>query len=223
MAATVFVFLIRPSVKRGVLLLGSAALLITCVAAFDLRVVIPGTSREFSIDQLSQSVVSIFSNGEHTELENTKAWRLAWWNKIWGYTAEGPYFWTGKGYGVNLAESDGFPAGTRDEPLRSPHNSHLTFLARSGIPGFVLWIALQLTWAIGLVRAYILAARNNLHECAMVFAWILAYWIAFMVCAAFDVFLEGPMAGIPFWTLFGLGWGAKELFYAKVRERELTA
>jgi hypothetical protein len=39
------------------------------------------------------------------------------------------------------------------------------------------------------------------------FIWLLAYWLAFMINAAFDVSLEGPTCGIPFWTIFGLGWG----------------
>ena len=32
--------------------------------------------------------------------------------------------------------------------------------------------------------------------------------------AAFDVSLEGPVCGIPFWIIFGLGWGS----YLKFRE-----
>jgi len=49
-----------------------------------------------------------------------------------------------------------------------------------------------------------------------IFAWLMAYWLAFTVAAGFDVFLEGPMAGIPFWTLFGIGWGAHILFQSQL-------
>jgi len=41
--------------------------------------------------------------------------------------------------------------------------------------------------------------------------WILAYWIAFIVNASFDVFLEGPQAGIWFWCLFGFGAAMLEI------------
>ena len=219
--STLFVFGIRPKWDRLGLLLAVALLVVASMAAFDVRIVIPDTTREFSLNQLSQSFVSIFSSGEHSELENTKAWRLAWWNKIWDYTVEGPYFWMGKGYGINLADSDRFQAGTRDEPLRSPHSSHLTFLARSGVPGFLLWTALQVGWAVTMVRGYFAASRIKSTEFALVIAWLLSYWVAFIVCAGFDVFLEGPMAGIPFWTVFGLGWGAKVLLDAQIHRSEV--
>ncbi len=34
--------------------------------------------------------------------------------------------------------------------------------------------------------------------------WLMAYWLAFLVNAGFDVFLEGPMGGVLFWSLIGL-------------------
>ena len=73
---------------------------------------------------------------------------------ILDYTAFGDHFWTGKGYGINLADSDGFQVVWEGSPLRSPHNSHLTFLARSGVPGLALWALLQATVFFSLLRAY---------------------------------------------------------------------
>lgn len=52
------------------------------------------------------------------------------------------------------------------------------------------------------------------------FSWLIAYWLAFMVSASFDVFLEGPMAGIPFWSLFGMGWGAHVIFRTHLKQPE---
>ena len=40
------------------------------------------------------------------------------------------------------------------------------------------------------------------------FAFLVAYWMAFLVNTSFDVFLEGPMGGIWFWTLVGTGLGS---------------
>lgn len=214
--ASLFVCALRPKLDRLFLLVGASLLFIVGLGAFNVQVVVPGTTREFSLNQLSQSIVSIFGSGESGELENTRAWRLAWWDKIWDYTVNGPYFWMGKGYGINLADSDGFQVGTRDEPLRSPHNSHITFLARSGVPGFILWTTLQSAWALSMIRSYFEASRRHAREFALLFAWLFTYWVAFVVCAGFDVFFESPMGGIPFWTIFGLGWGSKILFDAQV-------
>ena len=222
MAASAFALLLRPRLERLGLIFGAGLLLIVAMAVVDLKIPTPKASREFSLSQLSNSVISMVSDTENSTLENTKKWRLMWWSKIWDYTVDGPYFWMGKGYGINLADSDAFQVGTREEPLRSPHSSHVTFLARSGVPGFILWVALQATWAGSMLISHVRARRRGLETWAGLFAWLLAYWIAFMVSAAFDVFFEGPMAGIPFWSLFGLGWGAQILFRS-VLERFRTS
>ena len=44
------------------------------------------------------------------------------------------------------------------------------------------------------------------------FLFLLAYWLAFMINTAFDVFLEGPMGGIWFWTIYGVGLAALWLY-----------
>ncbi len=217
LVACLFSILLRPQVGRIVTIVGTGLILVLLTAALDIRLTLPGTPRELSIDTLSEGLLSVVSQSDRVDLEGTKAWRLAWWRQIWSYTVNGPYFWMGKGYGINLADSDGFQVGTREEPLRSPHNSHLTFLARSGVPGFILWVALQAVWAVSMLRAYFQAKRSG-SQWAGVFAWLLAYWIAFLVEAGFDVSLEGPMAGIPFWTVFGIGWGSQLLV-----RRERTA
>jgi hypothetical protein len=213
LVACLFSLILRPRAGRTVAIIGTGLILVLLMAAFDVRFTPPGTPRELSIDILSDGLLSVVSESSRTDLEGTKAWRLAWWRQIWSYTVNGSYFWMGKGYGINLADSDGFQVGTREEPLRSPHNSHLTFLARSGVPGFIFWIALQGTWAASMLRAYIQAKKSR-YQWAGVFAWLLAYWIAFLIEAGFDVSLEGPMAGIPFWTVFGIGWGGRLLVRA---------
>lgn len=142
----------------------------------------------------------------------TREWRLRWWRTIVDYTVHGPYFWTGKGYGINLAEADGFVVGNRDRrPLRSPHNGHLTILARSGVPGAVLWLLLQGGFALSLLRAYRRSVRAGTDWWARVNLWILACWTTFIVNAAFEVSLEGPHGGIWFWSVFGFGIAALEL------------
>jgi hypothetical protein len=221
LVAAGFAILLRPRVHHLVFILGVGMLLTGAMAAFDLRLVVPTSGRELSLEQLMHGISSVVGTSERADLEGTKRWRLLWWGDIRDYTIRGPYFWTGKGYGINLADSDGFQVGSRDEPLRSPHNSHLTFLARSGVPGFSLWLALQVTWAAMMLKSYLRARRLQASEWRIVFAWLLVYWLAFTVAAAFDVFLEGPMAGIPFWTILGLGWGGHTLFWAQV-ERQST-
>jgi O-antigen ligase len=164
--------------------------------------------RSVSPQALVQSFKSVFQETGTGYHDGSRRWRLEWWGDIWDYTVNGEYFWTGKGYGVNLADDDGyqvFGSGHGQAVLRSPHNSHLTFLARSGVPGFIAWIALQVLFGAALLRAYRKARRQGREDLAKLNLWVLAYWWAFMVNAGFDVFLEGPQGGIWFWSLFGFG------------------
>jgi O-antigen ligase len=168
-----------------------------------------GQDRTLSMTQLRDDLTSIFSVAPTSSLQGTKDFRLAWWSYIVSYTVDGPYFWTGKGFGVNLADDDHFQV-TADDSLRSPHNSHMTVLARMGVPGLVLWIAIQSAFGLALVRT-ILRLRGQSSEdrrWAAILTWILIYWTAMLVDTSFDPYLEGPQGGIWFWAVIGMGLAA---------------
>jgi hypothetical protein len=164
----------------------------------------PPKGRPAQLDQFIENILSIFGESSDKNLEGTKQFRLAWWGKIVDYTVFGEYFWTGKGFGVNLADTDGFQS-TADHSLRAPHNSHVTVLARMGVPGFVLWVALQLAFVLSLLRALVAHRRSGDLPLAALAACLLVYWLAMMVDTSFDPYLEGPQGGIWFWSVFGMG------------------
>lgn len=179
--------------------------------------------REVSAQQLISNVTSIFEDTNRGDLDDTREWRLNWWTEVIHYTFGGKYFWTGKGYGVNLALDDGF-LGTEDgPPLRSPHNAHMTFLARSGVPGLALWLLLQGVFAAGMLRGYFRAKKSGQEWWARVDAWVLAYWIAFNINASFDVYLEGPQAGIWFWSWIGFGTAVRVAQEWDLRRKKLES
>ncbi len=147
----------------------------------------------------------------------TREWRLNWWKDIVDYTVFGPYFLTGKGFGINLADDDGYQVEDDPSPLRSPHNGHLNILARAGVPGLLLWVVMQGAFALALIRAYLRMRAAGEEWWARVDLWLLAYWTVFQVNSAFEVALEGPHGGIWFWCLVGFGMAALE------RQRHLLA
>jgi len=171
----------------------------------------PRARRQISLDSLGALLASITSGADDTATgggEGTKQWRLRWWEKIGEETLTGPYFWGGRGFGVNLANVHGFQVIGGERSLRSPHNSHMTVLARMGVPGAILWILLN----IALVVRF-LGARRRALDCddsflAGILSWTLCYWVAFTVNTSFDVFLEGPQSGIWFWSVMGIGMAA---------------
>jgi len=164
-----------------------------------------GRARKVSPQQIIVNLQSVFGNNDEQYLSGTREWRLEWWSDIVNYTFFGEYFWGGKGFGINLADDDGFQGTAWEGQLRSPHNGHLNVLARAGVPGFMLWLLLQTTFGICQLSFFLHARRSGQERKARISLWILAYWIAFIVNASFDVFLESPQAGIWFWSLFGFG------------------
>ncbi|MCC7208687.1 MAG: hypothetical protein IT323_15375 [Anaerolineae bacterium] len=195
----------KTRLDRLLLILGALGCLLILTGGYS-TIKIPLGHRTLSIEQLVANVTSIVGQGDNSEggVEGTKQWRLNWWAKIIDYTYHGPYFWGGKGYGINLSLSDGF-AVTNTDALRSPHNGHMTILARSGVPGFFAWLLFLISAAIRLAReGYV--RRNTRPGEAKVAAWLLAYLAAFMIMTAFDVFLEGPPGGPWFWALFGMAF-----------------
>jgi O-Antigen ligase len=208
-ASILCVMVLRPGTRWGrPLYLGVMLFTLLVASNFKLNV---GVGRDVSAQSLLLNVQGITEDTGTPIRDGSRAWRLQWWNTITEYTVHGPYFWTGKGYGINLAESDGFRV-TEDNSLRSPHSVNFTFLARSGVPGLAVWVLLQLTFAFSLLRAHLQARRAGQPVWASVFLWLLAYWLAFIVNASFDVYLEGPQGGIWFWCLFGFGLAALERY-----------
>jgi hypothetical protein len=186
---------------------------IILLAVFGDSISIPGPhGQKFTGTQIWDKVESISGESAVPRYGNTIEWRLNWWKDIFNYTVRGKYFWTGKGFGINLADDDGYQIGS-EEALRSPHNGHLTFLARAGVPGFALWALVQGVWITSVIKTYWRARHNPERKTwAALFLFLIAYWTASMVQTAFDVELEGPMGGIWFWSMFGIGIAALRIY-----------
>ena len=218
----------RSQIYRGAMLAAAVILLVSFLGDLSFRYPAPpevhrsSLGREVSARQLLSNILGIAGieiSGVTDRAENrqkeldaigasTMRWRLDWWTVISDYTIFGPYFWQGKGYGINLADDDGFQMASGDRPrapLRHPHNGHMSVLARSGVVGLALWALLWVAWLYTLLSAR-RRFRNlgDTHAANLCFC-LFAGWIAFMINASFDVYLEGPMAGVWFWCLVGGG------------------
>jgi hypothetical protein len=169
------------------------------------------TERRVSSVQVVDNVASIFGRGSD-QTEGTKEWRERWWNIIVDNTVRGPYFWTGRGFGVNLALEDGFANWHDERPLRSPHNGHITILARAGIPGAALWGFFLATWLGAILHATSLARRCGQAKWAGLLLFVACYATSCVINASFDVALEAPMQGIWFWCLIGFGIGTTMIY-----------
>lgn len=205
MVAIILLSVLKPRLKFIVSMFGILIVVLSLFSFVNVEVQLFG--RTMSTAQLGRNALSIVGLYQDPfDLGGTRQWRIDWWNQIVNYTFHGDYFWTGKGFGINLAQDDGIIDLSGDtEPLRSPHNSHLTFLARGGVPLFFFWIVLQLAWAIGMLRTVFRARARGDTYWEHVGIFLLTYWVAMIVNMGFDVYLEGPMGGIWFWTIWGYG------------------
>lgn len=176
------------------------------------------TQRQLQPSQFIENAESIFGHSDE-KLEASRRWRLEWWQLIMEDTLYGgPHFWSGRGFGLNLAVEDGY-GGARDaNPLRSPHNAHMTLLARGGVPSLALWILFLVSWLGTMFGAFLDARRRHERDWASLFLFIGCYAMACVINATFDVALEGPMQGIWFWCLIGIGIGAVMIFRFQHRE-----
>ena len=198
--ACAIVALFKP-VNRMTKLVLPAIIVILVAYAVDLKVPFTSGDRDISLTQIADNITSVFVKSNRGNLEVTERWRQEWWEKIFDDTLFGDNFWTGLGYGTDIAKRHGFvdPVGGN----RSPHNGHLTILARSGVPGFALWIILYGTILFCLLRSVFAARARRQPTLADLNIWVFAFLVAFGINTSVDVFLEGPQGGIWFWCLVG--------------------
>ena len=147
--------------------------------------------RTISISQITDNFSSIVSTNIDGNLVDNKVWRLIWWAKLINESFALQHFFVGKGLGMSLAGNDIL---NPDENLRSPHNFHLTILARFGYFVFLAWII----WLVSLFKP--LFTRKLAGKTLAITSILLA----FIINGSFDVFFEGPMGAFPFWTFVGL-------------------
>ncbi len=194
----------------------AAFLLLLAAYGAGLEIKLP-EGRSIGPQQIANNFESLLGRSKAANLDGTKEWRLRWWRTIETYTLHGPYFWTGKGFGVNLSIDDGFVVGQElgGPPLRSPHNIHYSLLARSGVPGLTLWVLLEVSWFAMMARAILLARRNGDAQWAKLLLWITCYGLAIIIDASFDVAIEGPMVGIWYWSVLGTGIATAMIYRAR--------
>jgi hypothetical protein len=147
--------------------------------------------RTISLSQITENFSSIVSSDIDGNLAENKVWRLIWWAKLVNESFTLQHFFVGKGLGMSLAGND---IVNTDDNLRSPHNFHLTILARFGYFVFIAWVI----WLVSLFKP--LFTRKLAGKTLAITSILLA----FIINGSFDVFFEGPMGAFPFWTFVGL-------------------
>jgi hypothetical protein len=134
----------------------------------------------------SPAVGSIYDRGE-------------WGAEAWGRaTASTANFLVGEGYGRPLIDVQ-TDAGV---PIRQPHDTHLSFLARLGLVGFALWVAFNLSIVRGFLRALRSRSAHQDKSYRLVL-WLFAFYVLQMITATVQPYLEFSHGSIPFYFFAG--------------------
>jgi hypothetical protein len=167
-----------------------------------------GHGREFSASQLVDNMKSLVGEDTSENLQGTVEGRKELWSRVFDKQVTDGHLIDGSGFGPNLAAEVGvFDEGANEgkDTLRNPHNSHLNVLARMGLVGFSLWIALWLGWYWRLIAGCRRLTRQGLYMHRQVAGLSLSVTTAILVSTFFDPELEGPQIAVLLWTTFGVG------------------
>jgi hypothetical protein len=167
----------------------------------------PGSEgRSFSASQLIANVASIAGVQESGGQAGTVAGRDLLWSLLIQKQVTDGQLIDGFGFGVNLPYSVGdYQVTNGPNPLRSPHNSHDDVLARMGLIGLSVWIALWLGWYWRLIAGCRRLARHGLYLRRQVGVFCLMVNTAILTSSFFDPQLEGAQVAALLWTVFGIG------------------
>jgi O-antigen ligase len=112
-----------------------------------------------------------------------------------------PFF--GEGFGqpvVNIIDEE---TGT---PTRTPHDSSLTYLARLGGVGFVIWLGFHFCLWKGFLSVF--RRRRFCDEQLYAFVlWSFLFYVLFMMSSFVESPFEYPAGAIPFYFLMGFSLG----------------
>jgi O-Antigen ligase len=163
-------------------------------------------ARAFSAAQLVDNTLSIATGAGAGGLGGTVAGRDQLWSLIFHQQLVEGRLFDGLGFGANLPYLVGDTEVTNGpNPLRSPHNSHDDVLARMGLIGFSLWIALWLGWYWQLVTGCRRLTRRGLHARRQTAVLCIMVVSAILVTSYFSPQMEGAQIAALQWTAFGIG------------------
>jgi hypothetical protein len=185
-----------------------AVIAIGLFLAVQLNLSIPSASnqgRAFTASQFISNVLSI-KGAVGSNATATAGARDLLWGLIFKQQVSDNRLIDGYGFGVNLPYlvNDTQVTGGSD-PLRSPHNSHDDILARLGLIGLSLWIALWLGWYSQMVTGCLRLARRGMHARRQAGVLCTMVVTAILVSSFFDPQLEGAQIAALMWTAFGVG------------------
>jgi O-Antigen ligase len=205
----IVVFFLPPGRRRGVVLPVVVGLALALAFAMLLDLKVHGDVRDISVRQAVSNIASITGQTSSDQLSGTVEWREGMWDQVFTDLRLHGTWLSGIGFGPILPERYDVDVGNTNNPdstapLRNVHNSHLTLLARTGVPAFALWLLLWVVYCHQLYRCVRRRPGGVRDPVNALTVWLLAAPPAILVNAVFDPALEGPHSGIWLYAIVGV-------------------
>jgi hypothetical protein len=181
---------------------GVAVLLLFLLVISGLGITIQGRMGPVNLTFVGDQVKTVLAMGHANTRNAHEDDRADWYGQVWDRVRSSPTNMViGEGFGqalINFENEEGIP-------VRQPHNSSLTVLARLGFVGLSIWI---LFIGFVLVRfAGFLRMRTASEGVNNSVLWIFLCFVLFLEISSVQPELEFSHGTIPFYFLLGLGLG----------------
>ncbi len=191
---------------------GAGALLGLLLTVSALGIQIQGRMGPVSFAFVQEQVKTIFAMGAPRTRMAHEADRADWYGEVWTRITSSPAnMVVGEGFGqalINFVTDDGIP-------VRQPHNSSLTVLARLGFVGLSIWLMFIATVVVRYVR--FLWKRSAPEDVRATVLWLFLCFLLYLLMASVQPTLEFSHGSMPFYFTVGLGigiMGQKQLSFA---------
>lgn len=181
---------------------GVAVLLLFLVVISALGITIQGRMGPVNLSFVGDQIKTVLAMGHANTRMVHEDDRADWYGQVWDRVRSSPTnVVVGEGFGqalINFEDEDG-------NPVRQPHNSSLTVLARLGFVGLSIWLLF-----IGLVLARFvrfLRMRSASEGVTSTILWLFLCFLLFLEISSVQPELEFSHGTIPFYFLLGLGIG----------------
>jgi hypothetical protein len=185
--------------------LGFGVLLALLLAVSALGIKLEGRMGPVDLSFVEEQAKTVLAVGDANARMSHDVDRANWYGQVWDRICSSPTnIMVGEGFGqalINFVNEEGIP-------VRQPHNSSLTVLARLGFLGLSIWLLFIVLVLVRYVR--ILRIRSVPEGASATILWLFLCFLLVLIHASVQPSLELSHGSIPFYFLLGLGIGIME-------------
>lgn len=181
---------------------GAGALVALLLIVSALGIQIQGRMGPVTFGFIGEQIQTVLNIGNATTRMSHEEDRADWYGQVWQRITSSPVnLVVGEGFGqalINFVNEEGIP-------VREPHNSSLTVLARLGFVGLSLWVLFLGMVVMRYIRY--LRKRSAPDDIRATVLWLFLCFVLYLMTFSVQPTLEFSHGSMPFYFLIGVGFG----------------